>query len=77
MKSKKEEKELVKNPKRRNQPCKCQQQTITKMNRILQIQRPGIQLQLSTECSEETMDVLIEKAFRIINKTKSQDVNNG
>jgi len=47
------------------------------MNRILQIQRPGIQLQLSTECPDETMDVLIAKAMKIISESICEDVNHG
>jgi hypothetical protein len=51
-----------------------------KMSRILQIQRPGIQLQLSTECPDETMDYLIDRALKVIEKAKveqGQDINHG
>jgi hypothetical protein len=76
MKSKKEEKveKRRKNPKRNQSHCQCMQQLqVTKLSRILLIQRPGLQIQLSTECPEETMDVLIEKAFTIINNTKDEE----
>jgi len=36
------------------------------VSRILQIQKPGISVQLSTECPKETMDKLIIKAMKIV-----------
>lgn len=51
--------------------CKCIGPE--KLSRILQISRPGIQVQLSTECPEENMDKLIEKALKILEESDCEE----
>ena len=74
MKSKKVKSKLGK----QNESQKCECRKSEKMSRILIIQKPGTQIQLSTECPSEDMDYLIERAEKILARDiLCKDVNDG